>query len=69
MDFLRKPLMLLQEIALQTTPGNGSVTAGVDENGIRKVDAPREYFMPTSADRFVLAFRQWLNRYSGAVIN
>jgi hypothetical protein len=23
--------------------------------------------MPTSADRFVLAFRHWLNRYAGAL--
>ncbi|GAQ78147.1 pheophorbide a oxygenase family protein [Klebsormidium nitens] len=54
-----------QEIALQTTPANASATSAVDERGVRKVDAPREYFMPTPADRFVLAFRQWLNRYAG----
>jgi hypothetical protein len=25
--------------------------------------------MPTSADRFVLAFRHWLNRYAGALLS
>ncbi len=53
-----------QEMILQSTPPpqKNGVTS---ELGVRRVDAPNEYFMPTSSDRFVLAFRQWLNKYAG----
>jgi hypothetical protein len=57
---------LSQEMTLQSTPPfQRNDAASNAEAGVRKVDAPNEYFMPTSADGVVLAFRLWLNKYAG----
>ncbi len=57
---------IFQEMILQSTPPpQKKAITTASELGVRRVDAPNEYFMPTSSDRFVLAFRQWLNKYAG----
>jgi hypothetical protein len=53
-------------MTLQSTPPfQRNDAASNAEAGVRKVDAPNEYFMPTSSDGVVLAFRLWLNKYAG----
>ena len=34
----------------------------------REGDVRTQYFMPTSADRYVTAYRQWLYKYAGEVL-